>query len=370
MGVTAEDFYASFASSITALILGHRGRLEERRGQSAARNSGQTAGPFRVSRSPADPKTRWVDGTPEYSLYVFELWKLFAGAKFIHLLRDVGSVVKSMMNFAKVSGRNLVETEEAAYAYWLRTVEACVGAERALGSERVLRVHYADFTSLPEEALRRCLDFVGEPFCCDCLEPLGTRINSSKVPPDCDVSDVNTDPVVREKAESLSRELLAQGCPWYGPEPEALGRLEQEFRERCRMLGGPKLPKGKAAGPAPNLVDRIREIVHRAVPYGATVLVVSKGDRELLNLYGRRAWHFPQTERGVYLGAHPADSQAAIDHLEMLRARGADFLVFPATAFWWLEFYEGFHQHLQSHHLCIRQNENCIIYRLASGGVR
>ena len=44
------------------------------------------------------------------------------------------------------------------------------------------------------------------------------------------------------------------------------------------------------------------------MPLEATVMVVSKGDDELLKLGGRRALHFPQNEAGEYAGHYPADS--------------------------------------------------------------
>jgi hypothetical protein len=95
------------------------------------------------------------------------------------------------------------------------------------------------------------------------------------------------------------------------------------------------------------LIRRARELVRAAVPRGALVLVVSKGDPALLDLYGRPARHFPQTAAGAYAGAYPAGSLAACLHLEALRARGADYLLFPATAEWWLEHYAEFRQHLE-----------------------
>src|SRR5262249_22821819 len=49
-----------------------------------------------------------------------------------------------------------------------------------------------------------------------------------------------------------------------------------------------------------HLVPRIRELVARLVPSDATVLVVSKGDAELVRLNGPRAWHFPRGDDGVY----------------------------------------------------------------------
>src|SRR5690349_1869467 len=46
-----------------------------------------------------------------------------------------------------------------------------------------------------------------------------------------------------------------------------------------------------------DLVEQVREVVDRELPPEATVLVVSNGDDELLELgASRRGWHFPQTE--------------------------------------------------------------------------
>jgi hypothetical protein len=114
----------------------------------------------------------------------------------------------------------------------------------------------------------------------------------------------------------------------------------------------------------PGLVGQIREVAKAVLPPGATVVVVSKGDEELLKLDGERiGWHFPQNENGVYAGFYPADGSEAIFHLEELRAKGADFLLFPETAFWWLERYRDFKQHLDSHYRRI-WSEGCIIYQL------
>jgi hypothetical protein len=88
--------------------------------------------------------------------------------------------------------------------------------------------------------------------------------------------------------------------------------------------------------------------VRLATPPDAKILVVSKGDSALLDLDSRDAQHFPQTERGVYLGHHPADSADAIARLEKLRQRGAEFLVIPDGSRWWLKHYAGFHRHLKT----------------------
>ena len=113
------------------------------------------------------------------------------------------------------------------------------------------------------------------------------------------------------------------------------------------------------------LVRRIREVVRAALPPETTVAVVSKGDNELLKLVGRKAWHFPQTADGVYAGYYPADSAEAIAQLEALRAKGADFVLFPRTAFWWLEHYAEFGQHLESRYrAAVRQQGTCLIFAL------
>ena len=94
------------------------------------------------------------------------------------------------------------------------------------------------------------------------------------------------------------------------------------------------------------LRERVRQAVAASVPAGATVLVVSRGDDELLRIDGRRAWHFPREDDGAYSGHHPADSDEAIALLEQQRDAGAEFIVFPETAGWWLDHYEAFRDHL------------------------
>jgi hypothetical protein len=112
------------------------------------------------------------------------------------------------------------------------------------------------------------------------------------------------------------------------------------------------------------LVQRIQDIVVGAVPLGATVLVVSRGDPQLIQFLGRVGWHFPQTERGEYAGHHPANSTEAMAHLEELRKQGARFLLFPATAFWWLDYYDELRTHLETHHHRCWSDDHCVIFEL------
>jgi hypothetical protein len=218
MDVQREEFFAFFGRTINDLIINHRDDLERKR---------------KWWRSESEPKTRWVDQTPEYSVYIYGLRKLFPEAVFIHVLRDVRSVVRSMLNFHHVAGTHLVENEEEAYKYWLRTVKACVRAEQAYGPRVVYRLPYADLIDNPEPAIRSLLDFVGEPYFAKCLEPLGRRMNSSNVPADFIAEDPATDPSVVKKATRLCSEL--QETPQPGePSSAAAAELETRFYKRVK----------------------------------------------------------------------------------------------------------------------------------------
>jgi hypothetical protein len=123
-------------------------------------------------------------------------------------------------------------------------------------------------------------------------------------------------------------------------------------------------PAGRSNGRLA-LVERVRDVVHEAVPPGAAVLVASRGDEELIDFDGRTGLHFPQVEDGVYAGHHPADGDEAIAHLEQLRASGAEFLVLPQPALWWLDHYQGLRDHLQQQcSLVARAEEACLVFAL------
>jgi len=101
------------------------------------------------------------------------------------------------------------------------------------------------------------------------------------------------------------------------------------------------------------------------VPEGDRILVVSKGDGDLLAIEGRHASHFPQVDGGTYAGHHPGDGDEAIRHLEDLRGQGWEYLLFPATSRWWLSHYANFEAHLRTFYDRICDHESCAIYRLS-----
>ena len=111
------------------------------------------------------------------------------------------------------------------------------------------------------------------------------------------------------------------------------------------------------------LVERIRLEVGGAVPEGARMLVVSRGDEQLLDL-GRPSAHFPQGEGGIYAGYYPADSREAIDQLERAREQGAEYLLFPQTSLWWLDYYDDFAEHLRTRYSEMKLDGACLVFGL------
>jgi len=206
MNVQQEEFIAAFGRTINELIQHHNVDLERKWWE-------QTFSPnvpphdFVAEKATNLTKTRWVDGTPAYSFHICGLRKLFPNALFIHVIRDVTSVVRSMLNFHRLAGVSLVADEQEAYNLWFHSVSACLLAEQAYGPEVVFRLRYSELVNQPEALLGALLTFLGEPYAPECLIPLRKRINSSNVPADFKLGEPGTDPLVIERATRLYEEI-------------------------------------------------------------------------------------------------------------------------------------------------------------------
>lgn len=234
MEIGNDELFATFGQSINHLILSHRKDLQRKR-ETRSKELKIDARWLEATSTSAGPKERWVDGTPEYSFYICGLRKLFPNALFIHIFRDVHTVVRSMLNFHRVAGIQLVPNEQEAYRYWLRTVSACVEAERAYGPNVVYRIRYEDLINNAELALRSLFTFLKEPYTAQCLEPLAERINSSEVPPDFKADDPATDPAIVEAAQRLSVELENSPQPTKSSQATA-DKMEHAFSKRVEYV--------------------------------------------------------------------------------------------------------------------------------------
>jgi hypothetical protein len=266
MDIGDSELFAAFGQSINDLILRHRTDLETKR---ETRTIELKVEPrwLEATSMAAGPKTRWVDGTPEYSFHIYGLRKLFLQARFIHLFRDVRAVVRSMLNFHRVAGIQLVANEEEAYRYWIRTVSACLMAECAYGPNVVHRVRYADFIDSPESTMRSLLNFLEEPYTAKCLEPLELRINSSTVPTDFETDDFATNPMVIGEALQLFDEVERTAQPEEAASAAA-NEMEAAFRERVRYVA----TMDNAYQGAQRLIERLNKSEQTANPATKAVL--------------------------------------------------------------------------------------------------
>jgi hypothetical protein len=230
MDVQKDEFFDGFGRVINELILGHQVDLERRRWEQAA---GPTV-PRDIFVANQSAKSRWVDGTPQYSYHICGLRLLFPHAQFIHVVRDVTSVVRSMLNFHRVAGVELVANEQEAYAHWYRTVTACLLAEQAYGPRVVFRLRYSQLVDESEVSLRALVEFLGEPYAAECLVPLKQRINSSNVPVDFKLGEPDSDSEIIERALQLNAEIETSPQPGESS-ASAADKLEIEFNDRVQL---------------------------------------------------------------------------------------------------------------------------------------
>ena len=109
---------------------------------------------------------------------------------------------------------------------------------------------------------------------------------------------------------------------------------------------------------------RLRGLIETVVPTGATVLVASRGDDDVVTLAHRQGWHFPRDDQGVWQGHYPADSTEAIAQVEDLRTQGAGYIVFPDAALWWLDHYDGLAKYLESRGTKLTNGQDAVIFAL------
>jgi hypothetical protein len=102
--------------------------------------------------------------------------------------------------------------------------------------------------------------------------------------------------------------------------------------------------------------------IARLIPAGVPFILVDQEQFGPLVTAGRHAIPFLE-HAGQYWGA-PPDDATAMRELERLRQAGARFMVFGWPAFWWLDHYVAFHQHLGAQFPCVLRNEQLIIFDL------
>jgi GT2 family glycosyltransferase len=235
---------------------------------------------------------------------------------------------------------------EAEYAdsYPLRleiAPELAIVADRERPLERLLEAYAGQVTELSAEVVRLTV-------------ALGSRVGAAGIDEGAEPGSGAVGADERLDHDAFLREAV---------------RLEAGVAALQRQLESARMPTptgdGFTASPSLGyrlMVEQLRDAVTEAVPTGARILIVSRGDRELVELEGLDCRHFPQDEAGRYAGFHPRDGAEAVAQLESLREEGAEYLVFPATAYWWLEHYGELAEHLDG--LERTDSEVCAVFRL------
>jgi hypothetical protein len=129
----------------------------------------------------------------------------------------------------------------------------------------------------------------------------------------------------------------------YGASIEKIAVLDGEWLENARLVAA---------------------CVREATGPSEQVAVIDKCDPTILHHSRRRGRHFPDLP-GLAKGAYPATSHEAIEHLEAMRDQGIAYLVVPRPAFWWLDFYGDFSQHLDTFYCRTVSNEHVVIFALS-----
>jgi 4-amino-4-deoxy-L-arabinose transferase-like glycosyltransferase len=97
-------------------------------------------------------------------------------------------------------------------------------------------------------------------------------------------------------------------------------------------------------------------------PSGSLIVAADNGDPTVFYYAERTGWHIPEKD-GIYDG-EPKPSEQAIGDLESLRQRGADYFVFNWTTMWWLDYYKGFAEYLETNATLVQATPEFKIYRL------
>jgi len=102
----------------------------------------------------------------------------------------------------------------------------------------------------------------------------------------------------------------------------------------------------------------------RTTPENSLIIAADNGDPTVFYYAQRKGWHFLEKE-GIYDG-NPGNSEQVITNLEILRKRGASYLVFTKNTVWWLDYYRAFAQHLPENATVMETTSGFKIYELKS----
>jgi glycosyltransferase involved in cell wall biosynthesis len=167
--------------------------------------------------------------------------------------------------------------------------------------------------------------------------------------------------------------IHGQNHGWSGSIEDRLDVLGKRLDFCLRALERHGREKGLAIDPAEckaNSWHHWLTRLHRAtceldevIPPGERIILVDDDTWENRDIALPRR-HVPFLERDGRYWGRPADNATAVRELERLREAGAGFVVFGWPAFWWLDYYRRFHDHLREHYRRVLANDRLVIFDL------
>jgi glycosyltransferase involved in cell wall biosynthesis len=147
---------------------------------------------------------------------------------------------------------------------------------------------------------------------------------------------------------------------------ERLRRWEHTFRilgDSCRALGIGVDAEGWRSSSWWHRTDLSRQEMEALIPPASRFILIDDDALGLeKDIAGRHCLPFLERD-GRYWGS-PPDDATAVREFERLRQSGAEFLVFSWPAFWWLDYYPRFRDHVRSGYRCIQKNDRLLVFDL------
>lgn len=167
--------------------------------------------------------------------------------------------------------------------------------------------------------------------------------------------------------------LFQQGARGTAEVPWIEAGMRYEFRlfgadsgRQIAALSVVGIPSSTSAGEMPDVPLSTPHLIASPNPvpapnrFGRTTISWNTGDGSEGRIY--------LSQGGTYDSSLPTDSKEAISRLEAIQAQGAQYLIVPASAFWWLDRYQIFRAYLESRcPILVRDNNCCVIFDL--GGI-
>jgi glycosyltransferase involved in cell wall biosynthesis len=116
-----------------------------------------------------------------------------------------------------------------------------------------------------------------------------------------------------------------------------------------------------------NLENRVAKRLQAILRREATVILVDEERTDIKDRLDNRV--IPFVERAGRYWGPPADDAQAVRELERLRRDGAEIIVFPWLASWWLEHYCGLAEHLRKTSKPLADDELMTVYDLTCQSV-